>query len=86
MATESLKKAIAGLDNIDVKTLKASDIRSLMEVAERATKMFELLEGRATTRTDETITRQKLDALFEEMQQDLDESLARVAKINKTVH
>ena len=81
VATESLKKAIVGLDNIDVKTLKASDIRSLMEVAERSIKMFELLEGRATDRTDD-MTRQKLDALLDQLREEVEESLAGI----KTVH
>ncbi len=84
VATESLKMAIAGLDNIDDKTLKVPDIRSLMEVSERATKMFELLEGRATDRTD-GMTRQKMDTLMKEMEDEIDERLARVKKA-RTVH
>ena len=84
LATESLKQALIGLENIDGKELKVSDIRALVEVGERATKMFELLEGRATNRTDE-MTREKMDALMDEMREDLEESLARIPKL-KTVH
>ncbi len=84
LATESLKIAIDGLAKIDVNTLKASDIRALAEVSERATKMFELLEGRATDRTD-GMTRQKMDTLMKEMEDEIDERLARVKKA-RTVH
>ncbi len=59
----------------------ATDIRALAEVSERAAKMYELLEGRATDRTD-NLTRGKMDALMEEMEKELEERLARV----KTVH
>ncbi len=62
LATESLAKAIEGLAKIDVTALKAADIRALAEVSERAAKMHELLEGRATDRTDD-LTRGKMDAL-----------------------
>ena len=77
LATESLKKAIAGLTEIDVKGLKASDIRSLAEVTERAAKMYELLEGRATDRTDH-VTRGKLDEQFDRMRKEIDERLTSV--------
>ncbi len=80
LATESLKQALIGLENIDGKELKVSDIRALVEVGERATKMFELLEGRATDRPDD-MTRQKLDAVLQEMQDDIDKSLARIPKL-----
>ena len=63
LADESLTKAIDGLAEIDVKTLRATDIRALAEVSERATKMFELLEGRATARTDD-VTRESMDRLI----------------------
>ena len=85
LATESLKMAIDGLAGIDAATLKVQDIRSLVEVGERASKMFELLEGRATARTDDKMTRQKMDALMDEMNDEIDERLARVKKA-RTVH
>ncbi len=81
LATETLQMAIDGLKEIDIKALKASDIRALAEVSERASKMYELLEGRATARTDD-LTRGKMDKIIEEMNQELEEKLARV----KTVH
>ncbi len=73
--------AIDGLAKIDAASLKATDIRALAEISERASKMHELLEGRATDRT-EGLTRGKLDDLLNEIQKDLEERLARV----KTVH
>ncbi|KKM02607.1 hypothetical protein LCGC14_1782780, partial [marine sediment metagenome] len=69
--------AIAGLAKIKVDELKAGDIRALCEVSERASKMYELLEGRATDRTDD-LTRGKMDKLLGEMQEELEERLARV--------
>ena len=77
LATETLQMAIDGLKEIDVASLKATDIRALAEVSERASKMHELLEGRATDRTD-NLTRDKMDALMEEMTKEIDERLARV--------
>ena len=77
LATESLCKAIEGLAQIDTKALKAADIRALAEVSERAAKMYELLEGRATDRTDD-MTRGQMDQLLATMQKDLEERLARV--------
>ncbi len=47
LATETLQMAIDGLREIDVASLKATDIRARAEVSERAAKMYELLEGRA---------------------------------------
>ena len=85
LATESLKMAIDGLAGIDAATLKAQDIRALAEVSERASKMFELLEGRATARADDNMTRQKMDALIDEMNEEIDERLARIRKA-RTVH
>jgi len=76
LATESLLKAIEGLANLKVEELKATDIRALAEVSERAVNMYELLEGRATDRTD-NLTRGKMDELIEEMQKELEEWLAR---------
>ena len=84
LATESLNKAIAGLENIDVNTLKAIDIRALADVSERATKMFELLEGRATDRPD-NLTRESMDRLMQEMQDEIEEKLDGVRR-SKTVH
>ncbi len=81
LATETLKMAIEGLAKIDVNALKAVDIRALAEVSERAAKMYELLEGRATDRTDD-LTRGKVDALLAEMQKDLEERLARVPTLH----
>ncbi len=81
LATESLNRAIAGLEKIDGAVLKVPDIRALFEVGERATKMFELLEGRATDRPD-NLTREKMDALMEEMEDEIEEKLARL----RTVH
>ncbi len=81
LATESLRKAIEGLAEIDVKALKAADIRALCEVSERAAKMHELLEGRATDRT-EGLTRGKLDEVLDEIQRDLEERLARVPTVH----
>ncbi len=81
LATETLKMAIDGLKEIDVASLKATDIRALAEISERAVKMYELLEGRATDRTDK-LTRGKMDKLIAGMKQELEERLARV----KTVH
>ena len=81
LATDSLNKAIDGLAKINIKDLKVSDIRALAEVGERATKMFELLEGRATDRPD-NMTRQKMDEVLEKMQEELEESLAGI----KTIH
>lgn len=81
LATESLEKAIDGLANIDPKTLRVADIRALYEVGERAARMFELLEGRATSRGD-TLTRSKLDELLGEMRDDLEDRLDDA----KTVH
>ena len=77
LATESLVKAIEGLAHIKVEALKASDIRSLCEVSERAAKMHELLEGRATDRTDD-LTRSKMDKLMDEMTKECAERLASV--------
>ncbi len=77
LATETLKMAIDGLRELDVAGLKATDIRALAEISERAAKMHELLEGRATDRTD-NMTREKMDALMEEMEKELEERLARV--------
>ena len=85
LATESLNKAIIGLAKIDVEDLKVPDIRALAEVSERASKMFELLEGRATARTDDKMTRQKMDTLIDEMNDEIDERLARIRKA-RTVH
>ena len=45
LATETLTKAIEGLEKIKVNELKATDIRALAEVSERATKMYELLDS-----------------------------------------
>ena len=73
--------AIDGLAKIDVDTLKVTDIRSLVEVSVSTTKMYELLEGRATAHTD-NLTRAKMDTLMDEMKQELEERLARI----KTVH
>ncbi len=81
LATESLRKAIEGLAKIDISALKAADIRALAEVSERAAKMYELLEGRATERTD-GLTRAKMDKLIEEMNQEIEERLARVPTIH----
>ncbi len=81
LATESLRKAIEGLAKIDISALKAADIRALAEISERASKMYELLEGRATDRTDD-LTRGKVDALLAEMQKDLEERLARVPTLH----
>ncbi len=81
LATETLKMAIDGLAKIDVDTLKVTDIRALVEISERADKMSELLEGRATAHTD-NLTRGKMDTLMDEMKQELEERLARI----KTVH
>ena len=81
LATESLRKAIEGLAEIDIKALKAADIRALAEVSERAAKMYELLEGRATDRTDD-LTRGKMDELLAEMQKDLEERLANVPTVH----
>ena len=73
--------AIDGLKEIAVASLKATDIRALAELSERATKMYELLEGRAADRTD-NLTRSKMDALMDEMKQEIGEKLAWI----KTVH
>ncbi len=81
LATESLQMAIDGLKEIDIKALKVPDIRALAEVSERAAKMYELLEGRATDRGD-NLTRGKLDDLLAEMQKDLEERLARVPTLH----
>ncbi len=81
LATETLQMAINGLKEIDVAGLKATDIRALAEVSERAAKMYELLEGRATDRTD-NLTRGKMDALLDEMQRELEEMLARVPTVH----
>ncbi len=82
LATETLQMAIDGLKEIDVAGLKATDIRALAEVSERAAKMYELLEDRATARTD-SLTRGKMDKILAEMQEELEERLARVVP---TVH
>ena len=79
MATESLKKALDGLKLIDVATLKTPDIRALVEISERASKMFELLEGRATDRTDH-VTRAKMDELMQDMTSEIDERMAMLTK------
>ena len=81
LATETLKMSVDGLKIIDVSSLKATDIRALAEISERAAKMYELLEGRATDRTD-NLTRGKMDTLMDEMRQEIEERLARI----KTVH
>ncbi len=81
LATESLNMEIDGLMKIDVASLKATDIRALAEISERAAKMHELLEGRATDRTD-NLTRGKMDTLMDEMRQEIEDMLARI----KTVH
>ena len=81
LATETLQMAIDGLKEIDIKALKATDIRALAEISERATKMHELLEGRATDRT-EGLTRGKLDEVLDEIQRDLEERLTRVPTLH----
>jgi len=81
LATETLKMAIDGLKEIDVASLKATDIRALTEISERASNMHELLEGRATARTD-NLTRSKMDEVIDGMKKELEERLARI----KTVH
>ncbi len=81
LATQSLRKAIEGLAEMDIKALKAADIRALSEVSERAAKMCELLGGRATDRTDD-LTRGKMDELLAEMQNDLEERLAGVSTVH----
>ena len=81
LATETLQMAIDGLKEIDATGLKATDIRALAEVSERAAKMYELLEGRATDRTD-NLTRAKMDALMEEMNAEIEERLARVPTVH----
>ncbi len=43
--------------------------------------MHELLEGRATDRTD-NLTRGKMDKLMEEMSQEIDERLKRVPTVH----
>ncbi len=43
--------------------------------------MYELLEGRATERTD-GLTRAKMDKLMEEMSQEIDERLKRVPTVH----
>ncbi len=80
-ATETLKMAIDGLREIDIKALKATDIRALVEISERAAKMHELLEGRATARTD-GLTRSKMDALMNEMKREVEERLANVSTVH----
>ena len=72
---------VEGLAKIDANALKAADIRALAEVSERATKMYALLEGRATDRTDK-LTRGKMDELMEEMKKELEEMLARVPTVH----
>ena len=84
LADESLTKALDGLAKIDVNTLKAIDIRALADVSERATRMFELLEGRATDRTD-NLTREKMDRLIQEMKDDIEEVLDGVRR-SKAIH
>ena len=79
LATESLNRAIAGLEKVNVEDLKVPDIRALFEVGERATKMHELLEGRATDRPD-NLTREKMDVLMRQMGEEIEESLARFKK------
>ncbi len=81
LATETLQMAIDGLKEIDVAGLKATDIRALTEVSERASKMYELLEGRATARTDD-LTRDKLDKVLADMNQEIEERLARVPTVH----
>ncbi len=81
VATESLSKAIKMLAKIKVDKCKAADIRALVEVSERAAKMYELLEGRATDRTD-NLTRSKLDEILEEMNNEIEERLARVPTVH----
>ena len=81
VATDSLSKAIKMLANIKIDECKASDIRALVEVSERASKMYELLEGRATDRTD-NLTRGKMDVLMGEMKQEIEERLARVPTVH----
>ncbi len=81
LATQSLRKAIEGLAEIDIKALKAGDIRALCEVSERASKMFELLEGRVTDRTDD-LTRSKMDELIADMNQEIEERLAGVPTLH----
>lgn len=77
VATESLSKVIKMLAKIKVDKCKAADIRALLEVSERAAKMYELLEGRATDRTD-GLTRGKMDQLMDDMKKELEERLASV--------
>lgn len=83
---KALKLAVNALSEIDYKTLKASDVRSLVEVAERAAKMHELLEGRATERPDD-LTRAKLDEISTQMMQEVEERLAQIRQGQQpTVH
>lgn len=81
LATETQKMAIDGLAKVDIDKLKAGDIRALAEISERATKMYEFLEGRATARTDK-LMRGKMDELIEEMNQQFKEGLARVSTVH----
>ncbi len=81
LATDSLVIAIEGLANLNVEELKATDIRALTEISERAAKMYELLEGRATERPD-GLTRGKMDELMGEMQKEIEERLARVTTVH----
>ncbi len=52
-----------------------------MSMDGRAAKMYELLEGRATDRTD-NLTRSKLDEILEEMNKEIEERLARVPTVH----
>ena len=81
LATDILQKAIDGLVHVDTTKLRPSEIRALAEVSERAAKMFKLLEGRATDRTD-NITREKMVELIEEMTKELDDRLAIVPTVH----
>lgn len=81
LATETLKMAIDGLAKIDVAALKATDIRALAEISERAAKMFELLEGRAAE-CKYNLTRDKMDTLIEEMKEDLEERLNGIPTVH----
>jgi len=81
LATETLNMAINGLKKIAVACLKATDIRALAEISERAARIYELLEGRATDRTD-NLTRGKMDEPMGEMRQEIEERLARINSVH----
>lgn len=76
---QAAAKALQAIRKLNVEGASAQTARHLTEIAVEARRMTELLEGRATNRT-EKVTRGKLDRLFEDMQREVTERVANRGK------